>query len=60
MNSAPSLKATPPSFKKMVAFNPQCTIRKLIKNRPVMAIRSFFPRDELNDFVNQAINKCIC
>jgi hypothetical protein len=59
INSAPSLNDSPPSFKKIVAFNPQWIIKKLIKKRPVMAIRSFFPSDELSDFANQAINKMI-
>jgi hypothetical protein len=40
----------------MVALRPQWMTKKLIKKRPVMAIRSFFPSDELSDFANQAIN----
>jgi hypothetical protein len=34
-------------------------IKKLIKNRPVTAIKSFLPREELNDLVNQDIVFCV-
>src|SRR5690606_32703421 len=46
MNSAPALNVTPPSLKKMKEFRVTCTIRKLIRKRPVRAIQYFLTREE--------------
>src|SRR5256714_1955253 len=41
------LNISPSSFAQMQAFNPTCTIRNKIKNRPVSAIINFLPTEEV-------------
>ena len=48
MNSAPVLKVTPPSLKKMKELRVTCTTKKLIRKRPVRAIQNFLTSDEPN------------
>jgi hypothetical protein len=43
------LNVTPPSFKKMAAFTPACTIKKVIKKRPVSPIVNFLPIEEVKN-----------
>jgi hypothetical protein len=40
------LKVSPLSFKKIQEFTPACTIKKVIKKRPVSPISNFFPIEE--------------
>ena len=47
---APTLKVKPPSLIKINALIPQCTIKKDIRNKPVIPIINFFPIDEERAF----------
>ena len=46
MNSAPLLKVSPPSLKKMRELIKQCTSKNEIRNNPVIPINIFLPIEE--------------
>jgi hypothetical protein len=51
------LNIKPPSFAKMVAFSPACTIKKRIKKIPVNPITNFFPTEEVNICLNVIVDE---
>jgi len=53
---AARLKVLPPSLKNIMELIVQCTIKKVIRNNPVMAITNLRPMEEIRNVLNQLMH----